>query len=109
MSPIGKTSLKLKVKVDLVLFLRSLVGLDRAAAKEAFSDFISDKNISADQIEFINMIVDALSENGLIDPAMFYESPFTDISNQGIVGVFGHEKAMKIITIVKRLNSAVAA
>lgn len=90
-------------------FLRSLVGLDRAAAKEAFSEFISDKAISADQIEFIDMIVNALSENGLIDPAMFYESPFTDIDDQGIVGVFGVEKAKSIISVVRRLNEAAAA
>lgn len=90
-------------------FLRSLVGLDRAAAKDAFSDFISDKSVSANQIEFIDMIVNALSENGLIDPEMFYESPFTDIDDQGIVGVFGIEKAKAIINIVRRLNEAVAA
>ncbi|WP_433947479.1 type I restriction-modification enzyme R subunit C-terminal domain-containing protein [Brevundimonas diminuta] len=90
-------------------FLRSLVGFDRAAAKGAFSDFISDKAVSANQIEFIDMIVNALSENGLIDPEMFYESPFTDIDDQGIVGVFGVEKAKEIISIVRRLNAAVAA
>jgi type I restriction enzyme R subunit len=55
------------------------------------------------------MIVNALSENGLIDPEMFYESPFTDIDDQGIVGVFGVEKAKEIISIVRRLNAAVAA
>ncbi len=90
-------------------FLRSLVGLDRAAAKAAFSGFIADKSVSADQIEFIDLIVNALSENGLVDPEMFYESPFTDIDDQGIVGVFGVEKAKEIITVVRRLNEAVAA
>lgn len=55
------------------------------------------------------LFLNALSENGLIDPEMFYESPFTDIDDQGIVGVFGVEKAKEIISIVRRLNAAVAA
>ena len=62
------------------MFLRSLVGLDRAAAKGAFREFIADKELAADQIEFIDMIVNALCENGIDDLEMFYESPFTDMA-----------------------------
>ena len=48
----------------LGLFIRSLVGLDRAAATEAFSEFLTDSTISADGIRFIDMIIDPLTANG---------------------------------------------
>ncbi|WP_374636855.1 DEAD/DEAH box helicase family protein [Paracoccus sp. (in: a-proteobacteria)] len=90
-------------------FLRSLTGLDRAAAKQAFGDFLSSRHLTGDQIEFIDMILDSLTENGLIDPKLFYESPFTDIDAMGIAGVFGREDAQQVIQIVRRLNDAASA
>lgn len=90
-------------------FLRSLTGLDRTAAKQAFGGFLSARNLTADQIEFIDMILDSLTENGVIDPKLFYESPFTDIDAMGIVGVFGKEDAQQVISIVRRLNDAASA
>jgi type I restriction enzyme R subunit len=49
-------------------FIRSLIGLDRAAVAEAFSAFLADKTASANQIEFIGLIVDHLTEKGSMDP-----------------------------------------
>ena len=53
----------------LGLFVRSLVGLDRDAAKEALAGFAEGKTLSANQIEFVNLIVDHLTEHGVMDPA----------------------------------------
>lgn len=99
----------LKAEGGVGRFLRSLTGLDRAAAKEAFGSFTSGKTLNADQIEFLDLIIDSLTENGEVDPARFYESPFTDIDSMGIVSVFGKESAQEIIQIVHRLNDAAAA
>jgi hypothetical protein len=57
------------------LFVRSLVGLERRAAKQAFAQFIAGKTLSANQLEFVNH----LTERGPMDPRLLYESPFTDI------------------------------
>lgn len=40
------------------MFVRSLVGLDRNAAKTAFADFLDDQRYSADQITFVNLLID---------------------------------------------------
>jgi len=39
-----------------------LVGLDREAAKKAFAVFLNGSTLSASQIEFINLIIDHLTE-----------------------------------------------
>jgi len=67
----------------LGVFVRSLVGLDREAAKRAFSGFLTGRPLRADQIEFVDMIVNSLTERGIMDPAQLYESPFTDLSPRG--------------------------
>lgn len=53
--------------------------------------------------------LDALTVTGFVDPKNFYESPYTDIDSQGIVGVFPKEQAKQIIEIVKGLNAVEAA
>jgi type I restriction enzyme R subunit len=93
----------------LGLFVRSLVGLDRAAAKEAFAVFLSGRTLTANQIEFVNMIVDHLTENGAMDPALLYSSPYTDFSPRGVDGVFGAPEAAEIVSILRSVTKTVAA
>src|SRR5690606_20411812 len=63
--------------------VRSLVGMDRAAAKEALANFTNGRTLTANQLEFVNLIVDHLTEHGLVEPARLYESPFIDIAPHG--------------------------
>ena len=62
------------------LFIRSLVGLDRNAAKELFADFLADGTHTATQIRFINEILDELTNCGVMDPARLYDPPFSDLA-----------------------------
>ncbi len=61
----------------LGLFVCSLVGLDREIAKQELARFLSGKTLNSNQIEFANMIVDYLTEHGVMDAILLYESPFT--------------------------------
>lgn len=93
----------------LGLFLRSLLGLDRQAAKHAFGTAIDLHSLTANQIQFIDLIVNHLSERGLIDPTLLYESPFTDLNDQGLSGVFPAGQSGKVIEVIRRLNASAAA
>jgi hypothetical protein len=80
------------------------------AAKEAFGGFIADKALSANQIEFVNMIVNHLTEHGVMEPARLYESPFTDLTPQGPDGLFDSKQIDQLIQTLGVIRaSAVAA
>jgi type I restriction enzyme, R subunit len=65
------------------------------AAQEVFAAFIQAGNLKADQMTFINNIISHLTRNGMIDNAMLFEPPFTNIHQDGLVGVFDDEALKK--------------
>jgi type I restriction enzyme R subunit len=91
------------------LFLRSLVGLDRQAAKAAFDQFLDGKTPTANQVEFINLIVNHLTEQGYMNASRLYESPFTDLSPLGVEGVFAPDQVGQLIGILNEIRQHAAA
>lgn len=89
-------------------FVRSLIGLDRAAAKAAFAQFLNQQNATANQIEFINLIIDHLTNQGTMAPELLYESPFTDLHPLGVEGVFGPQAA-ELVEILEEIERRSAA
>ena len=66
-------------KKPLGELVRSVVGMDMNAAKEAFSEFLNDTNLDSRQIYFVNQIVEYIIHNGMMkDLSVLQESPFTD-------------------------------
>ena len=86
-------------------FIRSITGLDQGTLNETFADFLQVGNLRADQMTFIKTIISYLSKNGTIDKTMLYESPFTDLNDQGISGVFESDADLiKIVRIIDQIN-----
>jgi type I restriction enzyme, R subunit len=93
----------------LGLFVRSLVGLDREAAKQALAQFLDGKTHSANQIEFVNLIINHLTEQGIMDAALLYESPCTDLTPQGPEGIFSSGEVDALIATLARIRAAAEA
>ncbi len=75
----------------LGIFVRSLVGLDRAAAEAAFAQKISFGGLNATQMEFLSMVIDELTRRGEMQPSRLYESPYEDRAATRIDSVFPKE------------------
>lgn len=90
-----------ETSAGLGLFVRSLIGLDREAAKNALNSFIGGKALRANQIEFLNLIIDHLTEHGTMDARLLYESPYTDFSPRGVDGVFESKEVDELVSILK--------
>jgi type I restriction enzyme, R subunit len=95
-------------QTGLGIFIRSLVGLDREAAKLAFGTFLSGATVSAAQIEFINLIIDYLTHHGIMEPSLLYESPFIDINANGPEGVFNAGQVDELIARLNKIRSTAA-
>ncbi|MBB3974113.1 DEAD/DEAH box helicase family protein [Hansschlegelia beijingensis] len=90
-------------------FVRSLVGLDRQAVQQAFAEFIADGAASSEQIEFIGLVVDHLTERGAMEPRLLYESPFTDVAPQGPDQVFDGPRIDRLFRVIEDLNQSAVA
>lgn len=95
------------LKPNLKSFIRKLVGLDRNSAKQAFGEFLEKTNFTANQIRFVENIIDYLTQSGVMNPEILYESPFTDLHYEGLDGIFDNDKADRIIAIIESFNDAV--
>jgi type I restriction enzyme R subunit len=91
------------------LFLRSLAGLDRQAAKNAFSGFLTGRNPTSSQIEFIDLIVNHLTDQGYMDAARLFESPFTDLNPRGVEGVFPSDQVGELLQVLGEIRQRAAA
>jgi type I restriction enzyme R subunit len=88
----------------LGVFIRSIIGLDVKIAQNAFADFLQAGSLRADQMTFIQNIISYLTKNGTIEPSMLFEPPFTDMNDQGLMGIFEDGDAHKVISIIERIN-----
>ncbi len=73
---------------SLAHFVRRLVGMDRAAAQEAFSEFLSNRSLTTPQIRFIEMVIDQLTARGVMAPSALYEAPFNSVHASGPEALF---------------------
>jgi type I site-specific restriction endonuclease len=93
----------------LGLFVRSLVGMDLEAAKEALAGFLSGKTLGANQIEFVDLIVNHLTEHGVMNAALLYESPFTDITPTGPDGLFTSAQVDELVLLLGEVHDRAVA
>ena len=90
-------------------FVREIVGLDMSAAKEAFSEYLTNTSLDSRQIYFVNQIVEYIVHNGMMkDFSVLLESPFTDRGS--VVEIFTDLTVwMGIRKVIDTINANAAA
>ena len=90
-------------------FVREIVGLDMMAAKAAFADYLNGVNLDADQIYFVNQIIEYIVRNGVMkDMSVLQEPPFTDRGS--VVEVFTDISVwLGIKSVIDKINANAAA
>lgn len=86
-------------------FIRELVGLDINAAKEAFSDFLDEGIYNAEQINFVNKVIDYLMDNGILAMEQIFDPPFTDDHGESAYGFFEEGKVVELFKRIREVNA----
>ncbi len=98
----------IRALTDLPDFIRSLIGLDQAAAQSAFNEALAGKTLSAQQIRFVEMIVDYLTATGRMEPGLLYAPPFTDTAPNGVSDIFGVADVERIVEVIDGFEPRIA-
>ncbi|MCY3688574.1 MAG: DEAD/DEAH box helicase family protein [Gammaproteobacteria bacterium] len=96
---------------SLAHFVRSIVGMDRAAAQEVFSEFLSNRSLTTPQIRFVEMVIDQLTARGVMELSALYEAPFSSLHSDGPEALFAEQSKVieGIFEKLKALQSYVLA
>jgi type I restriction enzyme R subunit len=92
----------------LGLFVRGMVGLDRESASEALSSFIDGRKLTGSQLDFLNLIVGYLTEHGVMDAGLLYESPFTEVAPLGPESLFTPDEIDLLIAALDQVHQTAA-
>ena len=76
---------------------------------QAFSEFISGTTVTPNQIEFINLVVQELTQNGLMEPDRLFQSPFKDLSAEGPLSLFPSARVTRIIEVINSFKERAVA
>ena len=90
--------------VELIPAVRSLI-----KAKAAFAKYLDDVSLDADQIYFVNQIIEYIVHNGVMrDMTVLQEAPFTDRGS--VAEVFSDVSVwLGIKRIIEEINANAAA
>jgi type I restriction enzyme R subunit len=88
----------------LGLFVRSLVGLDRDAVEEALGEFVAGTTLTAQQLDFLQVLTNHLVENGAVPPAALFASPYNELAPAGPDVLFGEESVVKLFGVLRTIE-----
>ena len=91
------------------LLIRKIAKMDRDSAYAAFSSFIAEERPNAEQIHFIEQVVDYVAENGYINNIMdLMKAPFDRPYKFSVI--FTRDEQVKFVQVINSIkNNALAA
>ena len=89
--------------ISLPQFIRSLVGLDAIAVKEAFSKFLVGTTYNANQIRFVEMIMEHLTKRGVMQSSDCMSHPLVKCIMRGLMGCLMIRMQTTLLGLLRRL------
>ena len=85
--------------------VRKVVGLDRQAANEAFSEFLNSETLNSTQIHFVKLVVDYIVKNGFVENnSVLMEDPFKSVGSITQLFKNNMQDATKILAIISDIS-----
>jgi type I restriction enzyme R subunit len=85
------------------LLVRRIAKLERDAALKAFSSFINEQNLNANQIVFVNKVIDYIEQNGYVESVAELTKPPFD-KPQSFIKLFDADKQKKFVQIINEVR-----
>lgn len=67
------------------------------------------KTPTANQIEFVDLIISHLTEHGVMGAALLYESPFTDVAPHRPDDLFTTDEVDRLVAVLDHVRAAAEA
>jgi type I restriction enzyme R subunit len=83
--------------------------MDRAAATEALNEFVGPTEFTGNQLAFVNLIIEQLTQRGSVPTRLLYEAPFTDYAPKGPDELFTDTQMSKLVDVLRQVSSTAAA
>lgn len=96
---------KMTTDTPVAVFIRKIIGVDRQKAIRMFSDFISANDLTAEQEEFINNILNYVCQNGDMDKSVLRDNR---VFFQYLTSYFPN-KVAQVANFVALLHNAITA
>ena len=85
-----------------------IVGLDHTAAKAAVSKYLENTQFTANQIRFVEQIIDLLTQQDVMNRIQVCDGSLTDLHSDSLDGLFQDDNADNIIAIIRSFNETVS-
>lgn len=91
-----------RTAAELHLTIQDIVGLDPLAVEKHFREFLhKHSQLTARQVQFLNLLQAYISQNGGIMIDKLYEAPFTGIHPNSLDGLFTPDDVTDLIHVMK--------
>ncbi|WP_245754636.1 type I restriction endonuclease subunit R [Candidatus Accumulibacter aalborgensis] len=87
---------------DLATAIRTIVGMEAEVVAERFAEFMArHPRLTARQQRFMALLQNHIARFGVIGVGKLYEAPFTQVSPEGLDGVFDDRAAVELIAVIE--------
>lgn len=91
-----------RTAAELHLTIQEIVGLDSKAVEQHFREFLyNHPQLTARQVQFLNLLQAYISQNGGIIIDKLYEAPFTGVHPESLDGLFTPDDVTDLIHVMK--------